>query len=187
MDVSRHVLSFYRPLLAALRAVPAADLPRRPPGTDVLVAGVKVATQTPTVRSGQRVIFATLDDATGPVDLAFFESVQDRCAATVFGSWLLAVRGRVRRAGGRAVSITATACWDLAFLEEERRRGGPEAVRAAMARPGPSGRPVGRRIVQPTGFAMSPYSDVGHAGSPAASRPPAKLWHASTGSSGPAC
>ncbi|MFV2173413.1 DNA polymerase III subunit alpha [Actinomadura sp. LOL_016] len=186
MDVSRHVVSFYRPLLDALGAVPAAELANRPPGTDVLVAGVKVATQTPAVRSGQRVIFATLDDATGPVDLAFFESVQDRCAATVFGSWLLAVRGRVRRAGGRAVSITATACWDLAFLEEERRRGGPDAVRAAMARPGPSGRPVGRRIVQPTGFAMSPYSDVGHAGAPAASRPPAKLWHASTGSSGPA-
>ncbi|MFD0905018.1 DNA polymerase III subunit alpha [Actinomadura sediminis] len=186
MDVSRHVLTFYRPLLAVLRAVPAADLPRRPPGTDVLVAGVKVATQTPAVRSGQRVIFATLDDATGPVDLAFFESVQDRCAATVFGSWLLAVRGRVRRAGGRAVSITATACWDLASLEEERRRGGPDAVRAAMARPGPSGRPVGRRVVQPTGFAMSPYSDMGHAGAPAASRPPARLWHASTGSSGPA-
>ncbi|GGV30730.1 DNA-directed DNA polymerase [Actinomadura cremea] len=186
MDVSRHVVSFYRPLLDALGAVPAAELASRPPGTDVLVAGVKVATQTPAVRSGQRVIFATLDDATGPVDLAFFESVQDRCAATVFGSWLLAVRGRVRRAGGRAVSVTATACWDLAFLEEERRRGGPDAVRAAMARPGPSGRPVGRRIVQPTGFAMSPYSDVGHAGAPAASRPPAKLWHASTGSSGPA-
>ncbi|QFG21222.1 DNA polymerase III subunit alpha [Actinomadura sp. WMMB 499] len=186
MDVSRHVVSFYRPLLAVLRAVPAADLPRRPPGGDVVVAGVKVATQTPAVRSGQRVIFATLDDATGPVDLAFFESVQDRCAATVFGSWLLAVRGRIRRAGGRAVSITATACWDLAFLEEERRRGGPDAVRAAMTRPGPSGRPVGRRIVQPTGFAMSPYSDIGHAGPPAASRPPARLWHASTGSSGPA-
>jgi error-prone DNA polymerase len=44
---------------------------------------------------------------------------------------------------------------------------------------------VGRRIVQPTGFAMSPYSDIGHAG-PAVRRPPkATLWHTSPGSSGP--
>ncbi|WP_030171169.1 DNA polymerase III subunit alpha [Spirillospora albida] len=181
MDVSRHVLGFYDGLLAALGVVRAADLPGRPAGADVLVAGVKVATQTPAVRSGQRVIFATLDDATGPVDLAFFESVQDRCAATVFGSWLMVARGRVRRAGARAVSITAAACWDLSVLHETWRRDGLDAVRALMARPGPPGRPVGRRIVRPTGFAMSPYADIGHAG-PSAKR---ILWHTSGGSSGP--
>ncbi|MFG2090445.1 MULTISPECIES: DNA polymerase III subunit alpha [unclassified Spirillospora] len=186
MDVSRHVMTFYDGLLAGLGVVRAADLPGRPGGSEVLVAGVKVATQTPAVRSGQRVIFATLDDATGPIDLAFFESVQDRCAATVFGSWLLVVRGRVRRAGARAVSITAYACWDLNTLHEEWRRGGPDAVRAAMAGPAPRGRPVGDRVVHPTGFAMSPYSDVGHAG-PGIKRPPrAALWHTSQGSSGPA-
>ena len=185
MDVSRHVLTFYAGILAALGVVRAADLAGRPGGSEVLVAGVKVATQTPAVRSGQRVIFATLDDATGPVDLAFFESVQDRCAATVFGSWLLVARGRVRRAGSRAVSVTANACWDLNTLHEEWRRGGRDAVRAAMAAPAPQGGPVGHRVVHSTGFAMSPYSDIGHAG-PAVGRPPrAALWHASQGSSGP--
>ncbi|MFI0411224.1 DNA polymerase III subunit alpha [Actinomadura sp. 3N508] len=186
MDVSRHVITFYEGLLAGLGVVRAADLPGRPAGSEVLVAGVKVATQTPAVRSGQRVIFATLDDATGPVDLTFFESVQDRCAATVFGCWLLVARGRVRRAGGgRAVSITADGCWDLNALDDAWRRGGPDAARAAMDAPSPPARPVGRRIVQPTGFAMSPYSDVGHAG-PAIKRPPAaRLWHSSRGSSGP--
>ncbi|MDL4817869.1 DNA polymerase III subunit alpha [Actinomadura opuntiae] len=183
MDVSRHVLGFYDGLLDGLGVVRAAALPGRPGGSDVLVAGVKVATQTPAVRSGQRVIFATLDDSTGPVDLAFFESVQERCAATVFGSWLLVVRGRVRHAGARAVSITATACWDLTSLFERWRDGGMDAVRAAMAERGPRARPVGRRIVQPTGFAMSPYSDI----APAGGNPPrVPLWHASGGSSGPA-
>ncbi|GAA1869775.1 DNA polymerase III subunit alpha [Actinomadura bangladeshensis] len=184
MDVSRHVLTFYDGLLAGLGVVRAADLPGRPAGSEVLVAGVKVATQTPAVRSGQRVIFATLDDATGPVDLTFFESVQDRCAATVFGSWLLVARGRVRHAGDRAVSITASACWDLNVLYEEWRRGGPDAVRAAMSGAASHGRPVGRRVVHPTGFAMSPYSDIAHAG-PAIKRPPrSALWHTSPGSSG---
>ncbi len=158
LDVSRHVLRFYDGLLDALGVVRAAALPDRPGGSEVLVAGVRVATQTPAVRSGQRVIFATLDDATGPVDLTFFESVQDRCAATVFGSWLLVARGRVRHAGARAVSLTATACWDLTTLNELWRRDGLNAVHTAMARPGPPTRKVGRRIVHPTGFAMSPYS-----------------------------
>ncbi|WP_309239848.1 OB-fold nucleic acid binding domain-containing protein [Actinomadura sp. J1-007] len=186
MDVSRHVLTFYDGLLRELGVARARGLRDRAGGGDVLVAGVKVATQTPAVRSGQRVIFATLDDATGPVDLTFFESVQERCAATVFGSWLLVARGRVRRAGGRAVSVTATACWDLPGLYEAWRGDGIGAVRRIMARsgPGPAGRPVGRRVVHATGFATSPYADVGHAGE-AVKRPPARLYHASGGSSGP--
>ena len=59
----------------------------------MLVAGVKVATQTPPIRSGRRVVFLTLDDATGPVDATFFEDAQGPYAATVFHSWLLVVRG----------------------------------------------------------------------------------------------
>ncbi len=101
----------------------------------ILVAGAKVATQTPAIRSGQRIIFASLDDAAGLVDLAFFESVQDRCAARLFGSWLLVVRGRVRRAGAgpMAVTVNATECWDIPALEELRLAAGLDAVRAAMA------------------------------------------------------
>ncbi|WP_338028266.1 DNA polymerase III subunit alpha [Actinomadura graeca] len=173
LDVSRHVLRFYDAFLDDLGVVRAAALPGRRGGSEVLVAGVTVATQTPEVRSGQRVIFVTLDDATGPVDLAFFESVQERCAATVFGSPLLVARGRVRRAGAHAVSLTATACWDLTTLNGLWRDGGLDAVHAEMARPGPPSRPVGRRIVQPTGFAMSPYS-VSTGGRPP---DPPDAWH----------
>ncbi|MEU5881287.1 DNA polymerase III subunit alpha [Spirillospora sp. NPDC047279] len=203
MDVSRHVLSFYDDLLAALGVVRARDLPEREAGSEVLVAGVKVATQTPAVRSGQRVIFATVDDATGPVDATFFESVQDRCAATVFGSWLLVIRGRVRRPGLRAVSLNATACWDLVSLYEEWRRGGTPAVRRLMAAADgtAAGPRAASRIVYANGFAMSPYAipqpppsrppkgqaalglPMGHAGG-AVKRPPGRLWHASGGSSG---
>jgi len=61
--------------------------------------------------------------------------VQDRCAARVFGSWLLVVRGRVRRAGAgpMAVTINATECWDIPALEEIRLASGLAAVRGAMA------------------------------------------------------
>ena len=72
----------------------------------ILVAGVKVATQTPAVRSGQRIVFATLDDEAGLVDLAFFDQAQQRCADKLFASWLLLVRGRLRRAGPQARAPT---------------------------------------------------------------------------------
>jgi error-prone DNA polymerase len=134
-DVSAHVLDFYRDLLGDLGVVRSPDLASCRTGEEVLVAGVKVAAQTPPVRSGQRVIFATLDDAVGLVDLAFFESVPDRCAARVLGSWLLAVRGRVRRAGvgPAAVSVNATDCWDLSALEETYKTGGINSVRKALS------------------------------------------------------
>jgi error-prone DNA polymerase len=165
-DVSQHVLEFYGALLAELGVVRSTDLARCRPGETVLVAGVKVATQTPAVRSGQRIIFATLDDAVGLVDLAFFESVQERCAARLFGSWLLLVRGTVRRSGagtsgepGRArarpdaapvaVTVNGAQCWDIPALDEIRVSQGMPATRAAMAARGPAAPRGGRFVPDP--------------------------------------
>ena len=193
IDLSRHVVSFYEDLLGQLGVVRSAGLHRCRAGSRILVAGVKIATQTPAIRSGMRIIFATLDDATGPVDLAFFESVQPRCAARVFGSWLLVVRGRVRRTGG-SVSVNGEECWDLAALEEIRVASGIGAVRAAMAagdvpaQGAGASRPLapqetGEKIIYPNGFVLSPYAETGPPG-PGLKGPPRKLWHASPGSSG---
>jgi error-prone DNA polymerase len=191
IDISQHVISFYDGLLGELGVVRARDLQRCRPGAKILVAGVKTSTQTPAVRSGQRIIFATLDDGTGAVNLAFFESVQDRCAARVFGSWLLVVRGRVRRQGAAhtAVSINAAECWDLTVIEQIRQARGLAGVRAAMAAgdvPGPGAtlsRPAAEPTVYPTGFRFSPYAETGSPGG-ALKSAPRKLWHASPGSSG---
>jgi error-prone DNA polymerase len=93
---------------------------------------VKVATQTPPVRSGRRVVFLTLDDASGPVDATFFEDVQGPYAATVFGSWLLVVRGELRRTGPRGVSLRATGAWELPALWDAWVGGGLAAVHRLM-------------------------------------------------------
>jgi error-prone DNA polymerase len=195
IDISQHVISFYEEILGTLGVVRARDLHRCRSGAKILVAGVKTSTQTPAVRSGQRIIFATLDDGTGAVNLAFFESVQDRCATRVFGSWLLVVRGRVRRpgregpAGGAhlAVSVNATECWDLTVIEQIHRARGLAGLRAAMAAGdvgvATRGRPGAEPSVYPTGFRLSPYAETGSSGAPQKS-PPRKLWHASPGSPG---
>jgi error-prone DNA polymerase len=75
------------------------------------------------VRSGQRIIFLTLDDATGPVDVTVFEKVQAKIARTIFHSFVLVVRGRVRRTGKKGVSVVAEDAWDLVALHRAWRDG----------------------------------------------------------------
>ena len=133
LDVSRHVVDSYAGFLDALGTTRSKDLLTRRSRSELLVAGVKVATQTPPIRSGRRVIFLTLDDATGPVDATFFEDAQGPYAATVFHSWLLVVRGELRRTGRRGVSLRATGCWALPDLFALWQQAGLDAVREAMA------------------------------------------------------
>ncbi|MEP7160302.1 MAG: DNA polymerase III subunit alpha [Dermatophilaceae bacterium] len=187
LDVSEHVVASYAAMLADLGVVSSKELRTDARGvrnrSEILVAGVKVATQTPPIRSGRRVVFLTLDDATGPVDATFFEDVQGSYAATVFHSWLLLVRGVVRRTGPKGVSLRATGAWELSGLAEAWRAGGARAVeeiveasprpekgaaskgsapRAGEAQDGadPDRRGTRRVLVHPSGFRQSPYADV---------------------------
>ncbi|MBM6404014.1 DNA polymerase III subunit alpha [Phycicoccus sp. CSK15P-2] len=209
LDASAHVASFYEPLLTALGVTRSRDLLSSRSRSEVWVAGVKVATQTPPVRSGRRVVFLTLDDGTGPSDCTFFEDVQGPYAGVVFHSWMLLVRGVLRRTGDRGVSIRATGAWELAALWDAWQLGGLAAVREAVVA-GEAGavaraeaaehavreaaqQPGRRVLVHASGFRQSPYADIRPAGAdPRSGRgvpgssalPSRKLWHASPGSSG---
>ncbi len=184
MDVSHHLMDFYADLLGALRAgglpvVAARDLLSCRSRSEVLVAGVKVATQTPPVRSGRRVIFLTLDDSTGPADATFFEDAQGPYARTLFDSWILLVRGETRRTGPRGISLRATGCWELGAVRQVWQAGGVAAVAELLAEHAPVEQPTRRRVlVHASGFRQSPYADIAPAG------PTTALWHASPGSSG---
>jgi error-prone DNA polymerase len=52
---------------------------------------------------------------------------------TVFHSWMLLVRGILRRTGPKGVSLRATGAWELSGLWETWSRGGLEAVHAALS------------------------------------------------------
>ncbi|MEG8278665.1 DNA polymerase III subunit alpha [Streptomyces sp. AHA2] len=133
MDATHHLMDDHREFLDELGVVPARRLREVRNGETVLVAGAKAATQTPPIRSGRRVIFTTLDDGTGLVDLAFFDDSHDTCAHTVFHSWLLLVRGVVQWRGPRSFSVVGAAVWNLADLLEVRREEGLEGVAARLA------------------------------------------------------
>ncbi|MFF2778768.1 DNA polymerase III subunit alpha [Streptomyces sp. NPDC058052] len=190
MDASRHLMGDHHAFLAELGVVSAERLRSTPHGRTVLVAGAKAATQTPPIRSGKRVIFTTLDDGTGLVDLAFFDDAHEQCAHTVFHSWLLLVRGVVQRRGPRSVSVVGAAAWNLAELAELRATGGLDAVGERLSEQRLSARrreagPAdgGRRIRMETGYEMNPWADLRPAGDGAAT-PARKLWHSSPGSAG---
>ncbi|MFI1832927.1 DNA polymerase III subunit alpha [Streptomyces olivaceoviridis] len=144
MDASRNLMDDHREFLKELGVVSARRLREARHGETVLVAGAKAATQTPPIRSGKRVIFSTLDDGTGLVDLAFFDDSHDACAHTVFHSWLLLVRGVVQRRGPRSLSVVGSAAWNLAELVEVRHTEGLGGVAARLAGPsGADGSPAG--------------------------------------------
>ena len=132
LDATRHIVTFFEPLLADLGVTRTKDLHACRGGQKVMVAGVKVASQTPAIRSGQRIIFLTLDDATGPVEVTVFESVQPKVAKTVFHSYAMVVWGELRRTGVKGVSIIAEEVWDLTALHRARGEG---RLREAMGAP----------------------------------------------------
>jgi error-prone DNA polymerase len=154
MDTSRHIVSFFEPVLTDLGVTRARDLRSVRAGTKVMVAGVKVASQTPAIRSGQRIIFLTLDDATGPVEVVVFESVQPKVATTVFHGYALAITGELRRTGVAGLSVIAEDVWDLSALHRARAQG---------------------RLREAVGH---------HEPGPVPGEGPRALWHASPGSAG---
>ena len=134
IDARRHIMSLYEPLLIELGCTPCRRLGRKRNDSDVWVAGVKVASQTPAIRSGQRIIFVTIDDITGPIDVTVFERVQPWCARTIFHSWLLLFQGKVRKRGGASrihatdaanvgITVVVEEAFDLAEISHDRRAG----------------------------------------------------------------
>src|SRR5690606_7505388 len=177
-----------------LGVVPANQLLGQRNNSEVLIAGAKVATQTPPIRSGRRVVFLTLEDGTGPGDATFFEDAQGPFAETVFHSFLLVVRGITRRTGPRGISVRATGAWEMTALGRAFETGGIEAVRELMesiehdavvgadmaeVEARRTDQTQGRRVLlHASGFKQSPYADTKPPG------PGSKLWHSSPGSPG---
>jgi error-prone DNA polymerase len=122
LDVSQHVIELYREMLDEMGVVRSDELVGLRNRTEVLVAGVRVATQTPPMRSGKRVVFISLDDGVGCADATFFDEAQQRCSHVLFNTRLVLVAGKTRRTGVRGVSIMAENAWDLKDLYKQWRK-----------------------------------------------------------------
>ncbi|MFE6892982.1 DNA polymerase III subunit alpha [Streptomyces sp. NPDC057694] len=184
LDVSKHLMEHHHRLLREIGATDAAHLAGLRAGQQVLVAGVRASTQTPPIASGKRIIFVTLEDGSGLVDLAFFEDSHPACAHTVFHSGLLLVRGTVQVRGTRR-TVVGTMAWDLDEIAAARRDNGPEAALALLgaSRPHPTPAQPGRTLANgTTGARLHPYADLQPAGSRSADLK--KFGYTSPGSAG---
>jgi error-prone DNA polymerase len=116
MDVTEHALEQYRPMLDEMGVVHSSELVGLRNKSEVLVAGIRVATQTPPMRSGKRVVFISLDDGYGCSDSTFFDEAQNRCSHILFNNRILIIAGKTRRTGVNGVSIMAENAWDVREL-----------------------------------------------------------------------
>ncbi|MDQ1052015.1 DNA polymerase III subunit alpha [Streptomyces sp. V4I2] len=187
IDVTHHLMEHHHRLLNELGATDAAHLRGMVPGQKVLVAGVRASTQTPPIPSGKRVIFVTLEDGSGLVDIAFFEDSHEQVAHTVFHCGLLLVRGTVTARGPRR-TVVGEMVWDLDAVAQARRDHGPQAALDLLGRTAPSPTPAQPAAPQRTladgtaGARLHPYADLQPAGTRSADLK--RLGHRSQGSAG---
>jgi error-prone DNA polymerase len=95
LSVFGHPVAVFRSELARAGIRPAVALPKIPHGRFVTVAGVVINRQRPGTANG--ILFMTLEDETGHINLILHPSVQERFRREVLGGRLLAVRGRLER------------------------------------------------------------------------------------------
>ena len=98
LTLRRHPVALLRPRLTALKVLPATRIAQLPHGRRTQVAGITMFRQRPPTAKG--VMFITLEDETGIVNLIVWDAVQQaHREAVVTGSFLI-VGGEVQRLEG---------------------------------------------------------------------------------------
>lgn len=106
--------------------IPASDLDRPPNGTRVAVAGLVLLRQRPGTAHG--VIFITLEDETGTVNVVVWNTIYERFRRAVIAGRMLRVTGRIQREGA-VLHLIAEEIEDCSDMLDDLLR--PEICRAA--------------------------------------------------------
>jgi error-prone DNA polymerase len=113
LTLRRHPLALLRERLKRQRVRTAEDLLQARNGQSIRVAGIVTCRQRPATASG--VIFVTLEDETGYVNLIVWNDLAERQRRELLASKLLAVQGEVQRQG-RVVHVLARRLEDWSAL-----------------------------------------------------------------------
>jgi len=95
--LGRHPLSLLRRRLGRMRFVTAEELRRLPHGHGARAAGIVTGRQRPDTASG--VVFVTLEDETGMVNVVVWRDLVERQRRELLGSSLMGVSGVIERQG----------------------------------------------------------------------------------------
>ena len=113
LSLKGHPMDLIRPELIRRRVIPAAELPNRAHGSWVKVAGVVIIRQRPGTAKG--IVFETLEDETGIVNLIIRPDVFDRCRSAARHASVLQADGYVERQG-QVMHVMAKRLHDLSEL-----------------------------------------------------------------------
>jgi len=97
LTLGRHPLALLRDCLQRKRLATAAEIRAMPHGRLARTAGIVTGRQRPDTASG--VVFVTLEDETGYVNVVVWRSLSERQRRELLGSRLMAVHGVVEREG----------------------------------------------------------------------------------------
>jgi error-prone DNA polymerase len=97
LSVEQHPMALLRPRIAQRGVQSARELQRVEAGFRVLAAGVVICRQQPATASG--VVFMTLEDETGFINLVVFRHVFERFRLAALHSSILLASGKIERAG----------------------------------------------------------------------------------------
>jgi error-prone DNA polymerase len=120
LSLRAHPVSFLRERLGALKLLSAAELAQCPSGRLVRACGIVTVRQQPGTAKG--VVFVTLEDETGSVNVVVWKSVKEAQRRELMHARLLAVYGVWQRddhsglgsdAGGRVCHLVAKRLKDL--------------------------------------------------------------------------
>jgi error-prone DNA polymerase len=98
LTLGRHPLALLRPRLKKLSMITAEELGNTPTGTPVHVAGLVTCRQHPGTAKG--VIFVTLEDETGQINVVVWERLSQKQRRPLLGARLLGVDGILERESG---------------------------------------------------------------------------------------
>jgi DNA polymerase III alpha subunit len=101
-----HPLTPLRPVLARHGIVTAKDLRRIPSGRRVRVTGLLTLVHMPPTKSGKRVIFITMEDETGLIDVVAFPDSQKGYARALLTSEVQSIEGKLHRQGKNGISVS---------------------------------------------------------------------------------
>ncbi|MFQ5808689.1 MAG: OB-fold nucleic acid binding domain-containing protein, partial [Armatimonadota bacterium] len=104
---AHHPLHFMRSRLHKQGVLEASSLRRFKDGDEVRVAGVVISRNRPPTRSGQKVVFVTMEDETGVVEVVVFSKVYDKYGRVIYDSPGLIVEGKLSRQGKRDIAVLA--------------------------------------------------------------------------------
>ena len=112
---SRHPLFFARERLRKRGVVSRGQLDSLPEGAPVRVAGIVISRQRPPTKSGVTVVFITLEDETGLLDITVFDRIYQRWGAVIFANRALLVQGRLQKKGRYGTVVVAERVEGLAL------------------------------------------------------------------------